>query len=297
MLTIFTTPKPFKGHISIIQKNAITSWTRLKPRCEVILIGDDEGVGETASEIGVQHISRVEKSEFETPLLSSVFDSAAKAAKNDILVYVNSDIILLNDFVCAVKRAHTRRPFLMTGRRWDLNVDEPLDFSGKDWDYKLRTRAKKEGKLRHVEYTDYFAALRNFWFGMPPFIVGRPAWDNFMIFRARKRHYSVIDATYATTVIHQNHDYHHVPKARGKSWEGPEGDHNRRLAGKREHLFTLLDATHIMGQNRIFPPLKPRYIRRRLETLPVFYPGLKAFSGLLEKMGKILCHVAGQSES
>ena len=27
MLTIFTTPKPFRGHIGIIQRNALKSWT------------------------------------------------------------------------------------------------------------------------------------------------------------------------------------------------------------------------------------------------------------------------------
>lgn len=29
MLTIFATPKPFQGHVGIIQRNAIGSWVRL----------------------------------------------------------------------------------------------------------------------------------------------------------------------------------------------------------------------------------------------------------------------------
>jgi hypothetical protein len=50
MLTIFTIPKPFRGHIEVIQRNAIESWLRLRPQCEIILCGDDPGVAEAASE-------------------------------------------------------------------------------------------------------------------------------------------------------------------------------------------------------------------------------------------------------
>jgi hypothetical protein len=43
MITIFATPKPFVGPIKIIQDNAIESWKRLIPECEVILLGKDSG--------------------------------------------------------------------------------------------------------------------------------------------------------------------------------------------------------------------------------------------------------------
>ena len=32
MLTIFTIPKPFVGHIGVIQRNAIISWLNLSPK-------------------------------------------------------------------------------------------------------------------------------------------------------------------------------------------------------------------------------------------------------------------------
>ncbi len=31
-VTIFATPKAFRGHFSVIQRNAIESWTRLSPK-------------------------------------------------------------------------------------------------------------------------------------------------------------------------------------------------------------------------------------------------------------------------
>jgi hypothetical protein len=53
-LTIFAVPKVFRGHIAVIQRNAIASWTRINPRPDVILFGTDEGTAEVASELGVQ---------------------------------------------------------------------------------------------------------------------------------------------------------------------------------------------------------------------------------------------------
>ena len=49
MLTLFSTPKPFRGHIAVIQTNAIRSWLELEPACEVILFGDEEGTAEVAA--------------------------------------------------------------------------------------------------------------------------------------------------------------------------------------------------------------------------------------------------------
>ncbi len=49
----------------------------------------------------------------------------------------------------------------------------------------------------------------------------------------------VIDATKGVLVVHQKHDYSHVPMNRGRAWEGPEADENRRLAGNQEFVFTL----------------------------------------------------------
>jgi len=37
MLTLFTIPKAFQGHTGVIQRNAIRSWTLLRPECEIIL--------------------------------------------------------------------------------------------------------------------------------------------------------------------------------------------------------------------------------------------------------------------
>jgi len=117
-LTIFAMPKAFVGHTDAIQRNAITSWTKLKRHSEIILFGNDEGVAEFAQRYDLRHISGVKCNEFGTPLLNDLFTKAQAAASNDICVYVNSDIILMDDFTEAIKSVARRfDQFLMVGRR------------------------------------------------------------------------------------------------------------------------------------------------------------------------------------
>jgi hypothetical protein len=74
MLSIFAFPKPFRGHIATIQRNAISSWVRLRPQCEIFLFGDEEGTAEVAKEFGACHVSEMARNEYGTPLLSDVFE-------------------------------------------------------------------------------------------------------------------------------------------------------------------------------------------------------------------------------
>jgi hypothetical protein len=275
MLTIFTVPKPFDGHIGIIQRNAIQSWRCLRPACEVILCGDEPGTAETAAALGTDRIPAVDRNEFGTPLLSSVFAAAEARAQRDLLCYVNADILLLSDFAEAAGRvAATKRAFLMVGQRWDLDVTEPLAFGDPSWERELRTRVERTGLLHPPSGSDYFVYPRGALGALPPFAVGRPGWDNWMIYHARGRKMPVVDATEATLVIHQNHAYGHVKQGTGAAWEGPEADRNLELIGGKERIFTLADATHHVTRAGLRRALTPAHLKRRLRTLAVFVPAL-----------------------
>ncbi|GAH73237.1 unnamed protein product, partial [marine sediment metagenome] len=133
MLTIFTIPKAFRGHVGIIQTNAIRSWLSLQSACEVILLGNDEGTAELASELRLRHVPDVECSEYGTPLVNSTFSIAQDIASHQLMCYVNADIILISDFLPAVQRVH-KYPFLMVGQRWDLELNEPVNFNEAQWE-------------------------------------------------------------------------------------------------------------------------------------------------------------------
>ena len=140
MITIFSIPKPFKGHIATIQRNAVNSWTRLQPKCQVILFGDEDGTGQVAKEFGVQFAPEVKTNDYGTPLINDMFDKAAHVGESDLFCFVNGDIVLGSDFVQAVtsvQRAKSR--FLMIGECWNLEL-EALPFSQPTWEADLRKR-------------------------------------------------------------------------------------------------------------------------------------------------------------
>ena len=286
MLTIFTIPKPFRGHITIIQRNAIQSWLRLRPVCELILFGDDEGTAEVADEFGVRYIPEVARNEYGTPLINDLFAKAQTLANSDFLCYVNADIILMSDFMEAVQQITSwRRRFLIVGQRWDIDLDKLWNFENNDWEKKLRSYVAKHGVIHPPSGSDYFIFPKGILRTLPPFAVGRPGWDNWVIYHARAIGIPVIDATPMVTVVHQNHDYSHVFNKTDEPWEGPESNLNRDLIGSWDRVFTLQDANWVLTPQGLRRPKWTRErLRRYMKTLPILHPRLR----LLVSLGQAL---------
>ena len=83
VLTMFSVPKAFQGHISIIQRNAIRSWLTLNPKPEIVLFGDEVGTKEVAAELGVEHLPNVRCNQYGTPLVNDVFTQVEKSPAPD----------------------------------------------------------------------------------------------------------------------------------------------------------------------------------------------------------------------
>jgi len=216
-LAIFAIPRAFQGHIDVIQWNAIASWTRMHPRPDIILFGTDQGTAEVAAEFGVRHVPDVQRNQWGTPLVSDLFEKAQKLEASATLCYVNSDIILFDEFADAVSRvAAWGKQFLMVGRRTDVDIKEKISFTDADWAGQLRTRAHADGKLQIARNIDYFAFSRGLYPAMPPLAIGRFWWDNWLLWKARSLEAAVFDATRVVLAIHQNHDYSHAPYGPGK---------------------------------------------------------------------------------
>ncbi len=243
-ITILAMPKPFRGHIGIIQRNAITSWTKLEPRPEVIVFGTEDGVAECASDFDLVHISEVARNQYGTPLLADILAQAEKRATHDSLAYVNADIILPAELTRGVEKTRQAFPsFLAVGRRTNLNVRELIDFSN-GWEAELRELMRREGQLDSYTGIDLFVFPRGTYRDVPPLAIGRVWFDQWCIKYARKNGLPVIDLTPFVPVVHQLHDYNHV--AGGKQWVygGAEADENLVFYGERPHTYTILSATH-----------------------------------------------------
>jgi hypothetical protein len=273
-LAIFTAPKAFTNpHIALIQRNAICSWVGLGPRVEVILLGEEEGLAQIAAELGVKHIPEVERNANGTPLVSSMFDLARRNSTSPLLACVNADILLMPDFVqSALEVAQQAERFLIVGQRWDLEVREPLDFS-EGWPERLRERARTQGKLHRASGSDYFIFPRNCFEAMPRFAIGRAGWDNWMIYAGRKNGWPVIDGTQSIMIVHQSHDYSHLPGGQ-PHYRLPETFENIRLAGGKRTIFELRDVSRrlVPGKNGPGKSGTQQELRAQIQKLAFSWP-------------------------
>lgn len=258
MISFFCSAKPFRGRTAIQQRNAINSWLRLGPEVEVMLFGTDEGVAEICEEYRLVSVPDVACTEFGTPLLSDMYARAQKYGKFLLLCYINADIMLLEDFAVAAKMLAKRQaPFVMTGRRIDLDFCCELDFET-NWRAEVRAAVAERGVPGAPVCLDYFLFRRGAIPSMPCFAIGRPAWDNWLIMDIRRRGIDLVDASRIVGAIHQNHDYRHVPLAKGVVWEGPEADRNRNLAlldapTFQPRLHSIYSASRVLTRWGVLP--------------------------------------------
>ncbi|MGB7291876.1 MAG: hypothetical protein WBD99_06880 [Thermodesulfobacteriota bacterium] len=265
MITIFSCPKPFRGDINIIQRNAIRSWTLLDPTPEIIVIGNEEGTVEVSEEFGLCNISEVERNEYGTPLVNSIFAQAERVARYPLMCYVNSDIIFMSDFIPAVKMASKEMPgSLLVGRRLNVDLSQPLDFS-KSWEEFLIYLVAKQARAHNHTAMDYFVFSKGLWDKIPPFALGRRMWDNWLVYGIRSKNIPVVDMSEMIKVVHQDHDYDHYPGGIKALWESAEARKNIELAGGYGHAYSLRDTNFRLTKRgvkrNIFIPIVSFYYK------------------------------------
>jgi hypothetical protein len=278
-ITIFALPKEFSGRFDVIQRNALHSWSLLRPRPEIILLGDDPGTAQVSAELGFRHEPELAFSDSGMPLISDLFERGQRVASNDTVCYVNCDIVLGASFTKSVERIGMD-PFLMVGRRWDVRIDEPLDFEDSAWEERLRSRARSDGRLDLPWAIDYFVFPKGMWLSLPPFRVGRTTWDNYLIDDARKRKIAVVDTTKSVLAVHQSHDFSHITDASGSQPKGADQafnsslhDANRGRTSDANWRMTprLLrpawDLTRLQRVLEVFFKKHPRLLPRRIADL------------------------------
>ena len=271
MITLFSTPKPFRDHFDVIQRNAIRSWTMLRPRPEIILLDDVEGAREVAAEFGLCHIPNIERNEHGTPLVRAIFETGARAATQPVVCYINCDMMLLNDFVSTtiqVKELFGLAPFLLIGGRKNVPLTTLWDFTAPDWEGRLRDYVTRRGWPESLAATDYFIFPKEIEWGIPDFAIGRSAWDGWFLFNARQKNVAMVDATSMITALHQQHDYTHWVGKNGNIFKAIEFRRNQRLRGSFARQYNICDSNYILHNNQLSPAPKSRVFQAwRLRSL------------------------------
>ena len=192
MITFFTHCRPFRGEFDELQRVAIASWRSAVPGCQIILMGDDESVARPADELGADWVGPIPTNDHGTPLVSIIFGYGEEYGRHEWLCEISSDIVLGGDFQDALEAIQKiERPFVV-GQRWDIDPGAPPE----------------RATLHPPSAADYFIYRRGTLGEIPPFAVGRTAYDNWLIWAAiHEWGLTAIDATDAITAVHINHGY------------------------------------------------------------------------------------------
>jgi hypothetical protein len=253
----------------------------LGDQVKVILVGEEEGLAEVAHEVGALYLPGVARNDQGTPLVSSIFNLARQHSDSPYLVYVNADVMLLPDVLEAARAAaRLAQRFLIVGQRWDLDVREPVDFTP-GWDQHFASRVRTQGSLHRPAGSDYFIFPRPCFTAVPDFAIGRAGWDNWMIYEGRRQGWLVLDATPSIMVVHQDHDYSHLPGGQ-PHYRLPETSENVRLAGGRQVIFTLADVPwRLAGGQLQRNPLTWQRFWREVEIFPLVRLRSSRLSGII----------------
>ena len=229
-----------------IQENALLSYVRLHPNIQILVFGADERCEEFCSHHGIRCLPTPESNKYGTPLVSALFGEALKLAAYEQVMYINADTILLKDFASMLKRVAFDR-FVLVGRTWGVEINESLDVGLPADEQRLRSLVKKHGYRRSG--SDYFVFTRTSLASIPDFAIGRPAWDNWLLFDTFRRGIPLIDASEAAIVVHQNHGWSNHPGGQDWVWKGPEAKRNLELAAEMGSSFTNRQCTWKLGQS------------------------------------------------
>ncbi len=253
-LSLFALPKAFEGHIGVIQRNAIQSWTRIEPMPRILLLGDEAGTAELAEELDLIHLPEVAKNERGVPLVSSIFAAAEAESPTAWQCYINSDIILLEDFgraLFALAEALKHEEigsFLLSAQRGHIDQFDPIDFADPVAAKDFAATVARELVWDHKLAVDLFLFSRGLFDAIPPFALGRGAWDNWLLWKAEARGAAVLDASACFGLVHQVHDYAHTGAGWQGAWSGVDSQGNIQLANG--HLRSLDQAaTHALTWN------------------------------------------------
>ena len=252
-ITIITTCKPFRGQDSIYQKNALLSW--IHNGFSVAIVGKDDGVEAFCKKNHCLHLPEVETSKTNIPYISSIFEIAETHIHTPYYVYSNSDILLDNSALPKLRnflRLSKFENFLLTARRRNIPLSETINYTQEDWSEHLRTVDANQGTWDQPYAIDFFFMNKGWLKNIPPLLVGRAGWDNWMLHNAQKHMISIIDASDYIRLYHPVHYYNILNDTALDVRMNPESLENKKNIGKIQGSIET-SSTHQYNENGVLP--------------------------------------------
>ncbi|CAG2250853.1 unnamed protein product [Mytilus edulis] len=205
---IFTSFEPTTKR-EIVHNNTKRNWPSLDCQIRAVLFTNNSVLAKEFRSGGwdILPIKYVSKSD--TPILKHMYITIARHYKASIIGYVNADILFTSSLKQTLEFINKYDKiigthFMLTGKRInieDLTTDEASSVSS------LIRASKDRGTLFRTDAEDYFFTNRFFpWNSLPDLVIGRPAYDNFLLLFAKMSNFTTVDLTQTVDAIHQTVD-------------------------------------------------------------------------------------------
>lgn len=203
----FCVPKPWTPTFAQIQSAAIKSWLQIVPHSQITMLCDEPGTETHAREFNTNYIPAVQRNEWGTPLVSSIFETITRVATDDeIVCYINADIVLDHEsFTRTINFVsnNANDEWLVVGKRTDVTVDTQRNPSD------ILQHARETGVDHGWDGIDYFVYKRPDLFRFVyPFALGKFVWDQWLLGNAYRRGVKTIDASATIFAVHLNCDWY-----------------------------------------------------------------------------------------
>lgn len=211
LVTLFTT---FAEHFhlgsekSTVHHNTLVNWASFKPSVNLLLFSNSSYWTKVAKSFGWDVLKPLnENNGTKPPILKDMFRLAISRYQTKWYGYINADILLTTDLLKNLEM-FTRRyntsgsRLLLTGRRTNVGNLTNLNPSS---EVSIKEHAEKYGQLFNEDAEDFFISTKSFpWQRIPPLVVGRPGYDNWLVAEARCRlNATVFDVTQTLLALHQ----------------------------------------------------------------------------------------------
>ncbi|XP_069119262.1 uncharacterized protein [Argopecten irradians] len=228
ILTLFTSWKDEK-HVHEVHKKTLTNWSRFLPTFNLVMFTNDSVVSDQARDYGWKTYPIMHHAAGGAPVLKEMFQTVIANVNSTFYGYANSDILftdaLSDSLYLIAERFKSHTSVFISGIRTNvlnLSLKEAASFPN------IAKVATARGKLFEIHSADYFITTKSFpWKDVPPLVIGRRAYDNYIISHARRIKSTVIDATETIPAIHQT-----TAKGNREGMTRPDVDYNDRYLVK-----------------------------------------------------------------
>ena len=208
MITLVTAFRKFKGVFDSIQRSALYSWKNMPV---VIPANEVDTINICSSYSNVKILSGVSRGIEKgylthVPFFKDLMQKALPSIKTTMIAFINSDIVLLNNFEELCLAAFEKYGFdiVITGTRYDARLNRPIQDDASYEGFLGEKRFLHEQNSSDIFITSKFI-WRKILSGIPDFLMGRPRLNTWLHDYAERYNIKRYNCTNSLITLHCIH--------------------------------------------------------------------------------------------